>query len=75
MRAAHPSPPQPPIFGVPSSQAFSGAGNLAPPAEVKPKTKPKVKPATCKKGFVKKKGKCVVRHVRKKNSRSKKAKK
>jgi hypothetical protein len=31
--------PQPSIYGAPSSQTFSGAGNLAPPAEAKPKRK------------------------------------
>ena len=41
---------QPSIFGAPASQTFSGAGNLAPPP-------PAVK--KCKKGYVKKKGKCV----------------
>ena len=30
--------PQPSIFGAPSSQTFSGAGNLAPPPPVKPTT-------------------------------------
>jgi hypothetical protein len=50
--------PQPSIFGSPSSATFSGTGNLA-PSEAKPKVKPKSKPAKCKKGFVKKKGKCV----------------
>ncbi len=53
-----PVSPQPSIYGAPSSQTFSGVGNLAPP-EVKPKAKPKAKPLKCKKGFVKKKGKCV----------------
>ncbi len=53
-----PVSPQPSIYGAPSSQTFSGVGNLAPP-EVKPKAKPKAKPVKCKKGFVKRKGKCV----------------
>jgi sugar lactone lactonase YvrE len=51
--------PQPSIFGAPASATFSGAGNLAPPVVPKPAVKPKSKPAKCKKGFVKKKGKCV----------------
>jgi hypothetical protein len=59
-----PVSPQPSLYGAPSSQTFSGAGNLA-PAEAKAKAKPKAKPVKCKKGFVKKKGKCVVRHERK----------
>ncbi len=53
-----PVSPQPSIYGAPSSQTFVGAGNLAPP-EAKPKAKPKAKPVKCKRGFVKKKGKCV----------------
>jgi hypothetical protein len=50
--------PQPSIFGEPASQTFSGVGNLA-PSEAKPKAKPKAKPVKCRKGFVKRKGKCV----------------
>jgi hypothetical protein len=37
-----------PVFGAPSSATFSGAGNLAPPTEVKPAVKPKAKPLTRK---------------------------
>ena len=55
-----PVSPQPSLFGAPSSATFSGVGNLA-PSEVKPKTKPKSKPVKCKKGFVKKRGRCVKR--------------
>jgi hypothetical protein len=50
--------PQPSIYGEPASQTFSGAGNLVPP-EAKPKEKPKAKPVSCKKRFVKRKGKCL----------------
>jgi WD40-like Beta Propeller Repeat len=50
--------PQPSIFGSPSSATFSGVGNVLAPA-AKPKAKPKSKPKKCRKGFVKKKGKCV----------------
>jgi DNA-binding beta-propeller fold protein YncE len=41
-----PVSPQPSLYGAPSSQTFSGAGNVTPPAEVKPKkkAKPKKKP-------------------------------
>jgi hypothetical protein len=50
--------PQPTIFGAPSSQTFTGAGNIpSPPAVVKPK--PKSKAAKCRKGFVKKNRKCI----------------
>ncbi len=62
-----PVSPQPSIYGAPSSQTFSGVGNLA-PSEAKPKAKPKAKPVKCKRGFVKKKGKCVKKpgkHARK----------
>ena len=56
-----PVSPQPSLFGAPSSATFSGAGNIPPPEVVKPKAKPKLKPAKCKKGFVKKRGRCVKR--------------
>jgi hypothetical protein len=43
---------QPSIFGAPSSQTFSGAGNLAPPVKAKPKKakhkKRKTKASACK---------------------------
>jgi hypothetical protein len=52
---------QPSIFGAPASQTFSGAGNLAP-------SPPTVK--KCKKGFVKKKGKCVKVKKAKKGKRA-----
>jgi hypothetical protein len=45
---------QPAIYGAPSSQSFSGAGNLVPlPAASTPRPQPK--PVKCKKGFVRKK--------------------
>jgi DNA-binding beta-propeller fold protein YncE len=59
-----PVAPLPSVFGAPASQTFSGLGNLAPP-EAKPKAKPKSKPVKCKKGFVKKKGKCVKKTAKK----------
>ena len=65
--------PQPSIFGAPASATFSGAGNLQPPpssgAPVVVKAKAKTKPAKCKRGFVKKKGRCVKRHQAKKATR------
>jgi hypothetical protein len=51
--------PQPGIFGSPSSATFSGVGNVTPPAAAEPKAKSKSKPKKCRKGFVKKRGKCV----------------
>jgi hypothetical protein len=58
-------PPAPPIFATPSSVTFNGVGNFPPPAKsvVKPKKKPK-KSKQCKKGFVKKHGRCVKKSVR-----------
>jgi NHL repeat len=40
--------PQPTIYGAPSSQTFSGAGNVGPPVETKPKKKTKPKKAKVK---------------------------
>ena len=58
-----------PIFATPSSVTFEGVGNFEPPpAVVKPK--PKAKPAKCRKGFVKKKGKCVKAKAKKKAKKS-----
>jgi hypothetical protein len=53
--------PQPPIFGAPPSQTFSGVGNFTPsPPALVPSP-----PTKCKKGYVKKKGKCVKAKKRK----------
>ncbi len=52
-----PSVPQ--LFGAPASSTFNGEGNGQAPVQVS-KAKPKTKPTgKCKKGFVRKKGKCV----------------
>ncbi len=59
-------PSVPDLLGAPASATFSGLGNPAPPAPapaVKPKPKPK--PVKCKKGYVKKKNKCVRAKARK----------
>ena len=56
--------PQPSIYGAPSSQTFSGAGNLAPSPSA-PAVKPKHKALTCERGFVRKKVKLKSRCVRK----------
>ncbi len=53
-------PSVPNLLAAPASATFSGLGNPAPPAPtpaVKPK--PKSKPKACKKGYVKKKNRCV----------------
>jgi hypothetical protein len=57
--------PQPPIFGAPASQTFSGQGNLAPPVE----SKRKPPPVKCGKSFVKKRGRCVKRKIGKRSRR------
>jgi WD40-like Beta Propeller Repeat len=63
--------PQPEIFGPSPSATFSGAGNVAPSPAVA--SKPKSKPAKCKKGFVKKHNKCVKAKAKKKKTKAKKA--
>ncbi len=67
--------PATPVVATPGSNVLTGSGNLAPPTEsnpglgpaVRPSAKPTAKP--CKKGFVRRKGKCI------RASKSKKAKK
>jgi hypothetical protein len=51
-------PPAPPIFATPSSATFNGVGNFSPPAKVAAKP-PLKRAARCKRGFVKKRGRCV----------------
>ncbi len=48
-----------PVFGAAGTSAVGASGNLAPPVEPAPPVKPKVVAKRCKKGFVKRKGKCV----------------
>jgi DNA-binding beta-propeller fold protein YncE len=68
--------PQPLIFGAPSSQTFSGVGNLAPGGRApspKPAVKPKPKTLKCRKGFVRRRIKrktVCVRNKARKASRS-----
>ncbi len=66
---------QPGAFGAPASATFSGAGNIAPVVAGKPATKGRVKPKACKKGFVKKRAKCVKRKTKRSSSHSKKGRK
>jgi WD40-like Beta Propeller Repeat len=55
-----PVSPQPNVFNAPASETFSGVGNLVPPAVEPKSTSPtKPQPKHCKKGFVKRHGKCV----------------
>jgi NHL repeat len=56
----------PPVFGTLSSSAFSGVGNTAPLPAVTTTT-------TCKKGYIKKKDKCVKKPKPKKKPRAKKS--
>jgi hypothetical protein len=54
--------PEPSIYGAPSSQTFSGLGNLTPtPAAPAVSKKIKARTVRCKKGFVKERGKCARR--------------
>ena len=66
--------PQPQIFGSPSSETFSGAGNAPPVPLVTPKKVTK-KTVKCKRGFVKnKKNKCIPKKTKKaKKSSAKRA--
>ncbi len=65
---------QPGVFGAPASATFSGAGNITPVVTSKPAAK-RVKPKVCKKGFVKRRGKCVRRKARRSGSHSKRGRK
>ncbi|HEY4451343.1 MAG TPA: hypothetical protein VGN13_07085 [Solirubrobacteraceae bacterium] len=53
-------PPAPPAFSTPSSTTFGGAGNY-PPVSSGTASKPKPKPAQCKRGAFRKHGRCVRR--------------
>ncbi len=58
------------VFGAPASATFSGAGNLAPGAAAAPAVKPKARPARCRKGFVKRRGRCVKKPTAKRAKKS-----
>jgi hypothetical protein len=62
-------PSEPNLLGAPASATFNGLGNPTPPVAAPAVVKPTVKAKGCKKGFTKKKNKCI------KNKKSKKAKK
>jgi hypothetical protein len=66
------APAPAPIFAVPPSATFNGVGNFPLPPATKqvPKSKPKAKPKACKRGFVKKKTKCVRKPKSKKAAKS-----
>ncbi len=59
-------PPAPPIFATPASVTFNGVGDFPPP-----KPAPKPKSAKCKRGFVKKHGRCVKQKPKKPTRKSK----
>ena len=52
-------PPAPPIFATPASVTFEGIGNFAAPLPASRSGSAKARSAKCKKGFVKKNGRCV----------------
>ncbi|HTA96530.1 MAG TPA: hypothetical protein VK730_02675 [Solirubrobacteraceae bacterium] len=59
LEGCHSSLSEPPAEFAVASATLMGPGNLAAPAPTKPVTKPKAKPTQCKKGRVKKHGRCV----------------
>jgi hypothetical protein len=70
-----PVSPQPTVFAAPASATFVGAGNVAPLTHSRPTVKTKPKAKRCKKGFVKKHGKCVRRKRIRPGARVKKERK
>ena len=60
----------PPTFATPSSVTFNGVGNF--PAPEPTTVKPKRKTAKCKKGFVKRHGKCAKSKTKKRPGKAKK---
>lgn len=60
---------QPSLYGAPSSQTFSGVGNLTAPKSAAPKKKAKSK-RKCRKGFVRRRRRCAKRRARKKVRKS-----
>jgi hypothetical protein len=73
-----PVSPQPGVFGAPASATFSGAGNVAPvrvglmPAA---KTKAKARVKRCKKGFIRKRGRCVKQRAKRSSGHAQKGRK
>ena len=63
--------PEPPPSGPPASSSFSGPGNLTPPqSEVKPSVVTKLPAKKCRRGYVRKHGKCVKVKHKKRTSNS-----
>ena len=72
------SPPQPAIFGAPSSATFAGQGNAVgagqpASASSKPKAKPKPKTKACPKGKHRNRGRCVKKPKKKAKPKAGKA--
>jgi hypothetical protein len=60
-----------PVFGAPASATFMGTGNPAPPGTAPAQNaKPRVNARRCKKGFVKKRHKCVRKRASKSAKRA-----
>jgi hypothetical protein len=66
---------QPGVFGAPASATFSGAGSVTPVVTPKPALKAKAKLKRCKKGFAKKRGRCVRKRAKKSSGHSKRGRK
>jgi hypothetical protein len=71
--ACHGIPPAAPSLLTPGTATFSGAGNLAPAPAAVVKVKPKAKPARCKQGAVRKRGRCVKAKAKKRKAKARKA--
>jgi hypothetical protein len=66
-------PASAPIFATPASVTFNGVGNFPPPASTPAATtKPKPKPTKCKRGFVKRRNKCIRKPRAKKSAKGRK---
>jgi hypothetical protein len=63
---------QPVLFGAPASETFSGAGNVTPTMAPAVTAKVKPKPTRCKKGYARKRNKCVRQRTTKSGGRDKK---
>ncbi len=66
-------PASAPIFATPASVTFAGVGNFPPPTASAPMAKPKSKVARCKKGYVKRKARCVRSPKAKKSAKTKRS--
>jgi hypothetical protein len=66
---------QPGVFGAPATATFSGAGNPAPAVKQRSVAKAKAKPRRCRKGYLRKHGRCVKRRQTTSNAHSKSGRK